>query len=80
MEGPEGFAAFDEAGCARAAMSFRLEADRGHGVRVATETRIAGTDAAGTRACRRYWRAIAPGSAAIRLSWLNAIRRRAQGA
>ena len=30
------------------------------------------------RSFRRYWRVIYPGSAAIRLAWLRAIRRRAE--
>jgi hypothetical protein len=74
---PEAFAAFAEPGSARSAMNFSVTPEAG-GARVRTETRIAGTDAAGTRAFRRYWWAIAPGSGAIRRSWLNAIRRRAE--
>jgi hypothetical protein len=72
------FAGFDEPGYAKAAMNFRVEPD-GDGSRITTETRIVGTDAAATRKFRRYWLLIRPGSAAIRRSWLKAIRRRLEG-
>jgi hypothetical protein len=72
----EDFAAFDEPASAKAALNFIVRAERG-GSRVLTETRIAGTDAEGTRRFRRYWRLVMPGSAAIRRSWLGAVRRRA---
>ena len=71
------FDAFSRPASARTAMNFVVAAE-GEGSRVTTETRIAGTDAEGTRAFARYWRAIAVGSAVIRVSWLNAIRRRAE--
>lgn len=74
---PEEFKAFDEPGWARAVTNFFVRPD-GTGSRVSTETRVAGTDAEATRMFRRYWRVIAPGSAAIRRSWLAAIRRRAE--
>lgn len=35
---------------------------------------------AACRSFRRYWRLIYPGSAAIRMAWLRAIRRRAERA
>ncbi len=76
---PEAFRAFDEPGHAKAAMDFRLEST-GPGTLVRTETRIAGTDPEATRLFRRYWTLIHPGSALIRISLLNAIRRRAQRA
>jgi hypothetical protein len=71
-------AAFAEPGYARSAMDFRFQAE-GPGTRITTETRVAGTDAEATRAFRRYWRVIGTGSALIRISWLNAIRRRVDG-
>ncbi|MDX6669807.1 MAG: hypothetical protein QOI91_170 [Solirubrobacteraceae bacterium] len=77
LRSPDAFASFDEPASARTAMNFTLRPETG-GTRVRTETRIVGTDADGTRAFRRYWRAIALGSSAIRVSWLNAIRRRAE--
>jgi hypothetical protein len=47
--------------------------------RVTTETRVFATDAATCRRFAAYWRLIAPGSALIRVEWLRAIRRRAEG-
>jgi hypothetical protein len=75
----EEFLSFVEPGYAKAAIAFIVRAERG-GSRVITETRVAGTSPDATRALLRYWRAIRPGSGAIRRSWLAAIRRRAVGA
>jgi hypothetical protein len=72
----EDFLSFDEPGYAKAAISFLVCPARG-GSRVITETRVVGTSPDATRALLRYWRAIRPGSGAIRRSWLAAIRRRA---
>ena len=77
IEGAEEFKAFAEPGYAKAAMNLRVLPD-GDGSRVTTETRIAGTDADATRKFKRYWLVIGTGSALIRHSWLNAIRRRAE--
>ena len=74
---PEEFAAFDEPGFAKAAFNFTLEPS-GAGTLARTETRIVGTDPGATRLFGRYWRVIYPGSALIRISWLNAVRRRAE--
>jgi hypothetical protein len=74
----EDFLSFDEPGYAKAAISFLVRPERG-GSRVITETRVAGTSPEATRSFLRYWRAIRPGSGAIRRSWLAAIRRRAVG-
>jgi hypothetical protein len=71
----EDFAGFDEPGYAKAALNFRVEAERG-GSRITTETRIVGTDRDATRKFRRYWLLIRLGSGAIRRSWLKAIARR----
>jgi hypothetical protein len=58
-----------------AVMNFRVEPDG----RLTTETRVhAGTDAA-RRSFAVYWRIIRPGSGIIRRSWLEAIKRRAEG-
>jgi hypothetical protein len=72
----EDFLSFDQPGYAKAAISFLVRPERG-GSRVITETRVVGTSPEATRALLRYWRAIRPGSGAIRRSWLAAIRRRA---
>jgi hypothetical protein len=75
----EDFLSFGEPGYAKAAISFLVYPER-DGSRVITETRVVGTTPEATRALLRYWRAIRPGSGAIRRSWLAAIRRRAVGA
>jgi hypothetical protein len=48
------------------------------GSRVTTETRILATDDGARRRFGAYWRVIYPGSALIRIGWLDAIRRRAE--
>ena len=70
------FVDFHEPGYAKGAVSFTFQPEDG-GTLVRTETRVAGTDPGAVRAFGRYWRLIQPGSALIRVSWLNAIRRRA---
>jgi len=77
LASPAEFVAFDDPGYAKAALNFTLEPS-GAGTLLRTETRVAGTDPEATRLFRRYWRVIYPGSALIRVSWLNAIRRRAE--
>ena len=73
------FAAFDQAGYAKMAASFRLDPIAGGGtVRLSTETRVACTDAASARRFALYWRLVRPASGAIRRSWLAAIKRRAE--
>jgi hypothetical protein len=47
---------------------------------LSTETRILATDEAARRRFGRYWVVIRPGSAAIRVVWLWAIRTRAERA
>jgi hypothetical protein len=74
------FAAFREPGYARAAFNTHAEPAPGGGTLLTTETRIQATDDEARRSFRRYWRVIYPGSAAIRLAWLRAIRRRAERA
>jgi hypothetical protein len=73
----EEFAVFDQPGYAKGAFNVTVEPS-GEGALVRTETRIAGTDPNATRRFGHYWRLIYPGSALIRISWLNAIRRRAE--
>jgi hypothetical protein len=71
------FLDFDEPGYAKVAFDFRA-APAPRGARLSTETRIAATDPAARRTFGRYWRVIYPGSAAIRMSLLRAVRRRAE--
>lgn len=75
---PEAFAPFNEAGYAKAAMNFYLEASANASVRLTTETRILALDPDSRRKFARYWRLIYPGSALIRRMWLQAIKRRAE--
>src|SRR5918997_1692208 len=74
---PPEFAAFEEPGFTRAAMSFHAEA-AGTGALLTTETRIQATDDDARRSFGRYWRVVHPGSALIRRAWLRAIRKRAE--
>jgi hypothetical protein len=76
---PSEFATFEEPGYVKAAFSFELE-PRGERTLLTTETRVLATDEAARRSFGRYWRLIHPGSAAIRIAWLRAIRRRAERA
>jgi len=74
---PSEFRDFAEPGWAKAAFAFRVERRAGRTV-LTTETRVLGTDDRARRSFGRYWRVIRPGSAAIRVDWLRAIRRRAE--
>jgi hypothetical protein len=74
---PEDFARFADPGCVRAVVNF-LAVPEGDHTLLSTETRILAVDAAARRRFRCYWRLIYPGSAAIRIAWLRAIRRRAE--
>ena len=75
----EDFEGFAQPGYSKAAMNFSVE-PQGDGSLIRTETRIVGTDPEATRKFRRYWWLIGWASAAIRRSWLMAIRRRCQTA
>lgn len=68
------FRDFAEPGFAKAVFNLRVE---GSSV-LRTETRVLATDADARRKFGRYWRVIRPGSAAIRVAWLRAIRRKAE--
>jgi hypothetical protein len=71
------FTGFDEPGWAKAVVNFFAVRD-GELTRLSTETRVLATDKAARRRFGCYWRLIYPGSAAIRVAWLRAIRRRAE--
>jgi hypothetical protein len=77
VDSPEAFLAFQEPGYAKAAINFRVVPE-GAACRVITETRILATDDRARRRFGAYWRAIYPGSALIRITWLDAIKRRAE--
>lgn len=73
------FLAFNHPGFARATFNFFLRESRGSGkVRLSTETRVYVPEASARRKFTTYWRVIYPGSALIRRTWLQAIRRRAE--
>jgi hypothetical protein len=72
---PERFREFSEPGWAKAAFNFRVEEVEGRTV-LTTVTRVFCTDEGARRRFRRYWMLIRPGSGAIRVAWLRAIRRR----
>lgn len=74
---PEEFVAFDEPGNAKAVLSFTVE-DRGSGSLLATETRVACTDAAALRKFSFYWRVIGPFSGLIRRLMLDQVKRTAE--
>jgi hypothetical protein len=76
---PADFDAFAEPGWAKAAFNFRALPDAAGATLLTTETRVMCTDPASRRRFMRYWRVVHPGSAAIRIAWLRAIRRRATG-
>jgi hypothetical protein len=59
-------------------MNFRIEPRGADACILFTETRVYATDSATRRTFKVYWRTIYPGSALIRLSWLRAIKRRAE--
>ena len=77
IDSVEAFRGFAAGGWVRVAMAFTVAPD-GAGTRVATETRIAATDAAARRCFGRYWRVIGPFSGITRREMLAAIKRRAE--
>jgi hypothetical protein len=65
-------------GFAKATMNFLVQ-DLGNGSsRVDTETRVFATDGAALARFTRYWRVIFPGSSILRVTWLRAIKTRAE--
>ena len=75
---PDEFRSFDEPGYARAVLTFIVE-ERGSGSLLATETRVACTDASALRKFSLYWRAIGPFSGLIRHLMLRQVKRTAEG-
>jgi hypothetical protein len=66
-------------GFAKATMNFLVEPDGPSACRVVTETRIFATDPWTLRRFTSYWRVIYPGSAMLRVTWLRAVKARAEG-
>ena len=80
LSGPEEFLAFSREGYAKGAVDFTLEELADGRVLLRTETRVLPL---GPKAARRfglYWTVVQPGSALLRRTWLQAIRRRAESA
>lgn len=76
---PAAFLSFQDPSYARAAMDFRLTPSVGtQDTHLSTETRIQIPDPRARRRFAAYWLVVHPGSAAIRLLWLRAIKRRAE--
>jgi hypothetical protein len=76
---PEDFIRFDRPGYVKIAANFRLRPAMGGATLLTTETRVYATDSASARRFAAYWRVIYPGSSWIRVMWLDAIKRRAEG-
>jgi hypothetical protein len=75
---PEAYKALIQGGFAKATMQF-LITERSQGdCLLSTETRVFATDSVSRDRFGYYWRFIAPGSAALRLMWLRAIKVRAE--
>jgi len=70
------FREFHSPGYAKIAFNLRFEPAGPGTCRVTSETRILATDEAARSAFTRYWRVIYPGSALIRVLWLDAVARR----
>lgn len=76
---PDGYQRLDKAGIAKATMNFLIDPIDAGRSRLVTETRVYATDERALRAFTPYWLAIYPGSAILRVTWLRAIKTRAEG-
>ncbi len=74
---PAEFGPLAEPGWAKGAFNLHALPAAGGATLLTTETRVLCTDPGALKRFRRYWRVIHPASAAIRIAWLRAIRRRA---
>lgn len=73
------FAVLDLGGLPKAVFNFAIDPAPFGCQYVTTETRIQADDPGMLASFAAYWRVIQPGSALLRRSWLDAIRRRAEG-
>lgn len=76
--GPDEFKQLTLPGIATAVMNFRVEDAGGGATRLVTETRVLATDRTALARFTPYWRIIFPGSAILRVTWLRAIKARAE--
>jgi hypothetical protein len=60
-------------------MNFLVVPDGPAASRVVTETRVFAATPSAVRQFTRYWRVIYPGSAILRITWLRAVKARAEG-
>jgi hypothetical protein len=72
------FEALAVPGVVKAALNFVVEPEGPARTRIATETRVFASDHGAARAFTAYWRTIFPGSWMLRVTWLDAIERRAE--
>ena len=75
----EEFRSFTVPGYAKIAFNMRVEEAEPGWCKVSTETRVLATDDDARTAFTRYWRVVYPGSALLRVTWLDAIARRLRG-
>lgn len=78
IAGSEDFRSFSGTGYAKVAFNMLVEPAEPGWCNLTTETRVLATDEASRGAFTRYWRVVYPGSALIRVLWLDAIQRRLQ--
>lgn len=75
---PDIYKDLEQPGFAKATMNFLVQPDGPSACRVVTETRIFATDRWTLRRFTSYWRVIYPGSALLRVTWLRAVKARAE--
>lgn len=80
VDGADAFVAADGPGLVKVAFNFVVRDVGGGYCEVTTETRVFATDPSGRRAFAPYWRVIYPGSWLLRVTWLDAIKERAEQA
>jgi hypothetical protein len=76
--GVDDFTQLTGPGFATATLNFRVEEGGAGRSRLVTETRVFATDGTALRRFTPYWRIIFPGSAILRVTWLRAIKARAE--
>lgn len=74
----QGFIEFQVPGYAKGATNLLAER-RNNGIRLSTETRVQALDKKAHRLFVLYWLLISAGSSLIRILWLRAIKRKAEG-
>ena len=75
---PDDYKRITAPGFAMATMNFRVEPAADQASRLSTETRVFATDRETVGLFTPYWRMIFPGSAILRITWLRAIKTRAE--